>query len=214
MKKRLIIFLSVLVLALSSLSASGELFLRPGFLVTYETNVFSDPLPIYKESNKEDGKGYLQRTGLGGYLDVDYFFSEDGKTALSFSFLYSHPVSSRTRIYGNSAFAEWVLTEDPSIFFSFGPMFRAQLGSVDFGVAIRASIGSINLFRDSVNLSLQVEPFVTVPLGSENWNLSAGMIYNAHFYDFLLGDTENIYRKDFFLLTLGGYIGIAYRWSV
>ena len=176
--------------------------------MTYETNVFSDPLP------RDNEKGYLQRTGLGGYLDVDYFFSEDGKTALSFSFLYSHPVSSRTRIYGTEPLDEWVLTEDPSIFFSFGPMFRAQLGSVDFGVAIRASIGSINLFRDSVNLSLQVEPFVTVPLGSENWNLSAGMIYNAHFYDFLLGDTENIYRKDFFLLTLGGYIGIAYRWSV
>lgn len=203
--------LTTILLLLFSLSlwAGGEVFLRPNFLVSYDTNVFSDPIP------KVGDTGYLKRLGLGLYLDADYFFSEEGRTALSLSFLYSQPVRTETQIVGSNQDGknDWIFSEQPDLYFAFGPMFRGQVGPVDLGIAIRLSVGSISVFDGNVNLGVQIEPYIMVPLFSDHWYLCAGFLYDAHFYDFLLDGSDQIYRDGYFLLTLGGYVGVTYRWG-
>lgn len=234
MKRRLFLIVMLVVFFIASLSAGAEFYLRPNFLVSYDTNVFSDPLPKYEENTYEERQftGFLKRTGLGLFLDMDVFFSESGRTGLSVSFLYGHPISTEAWVVegekklptGNNAEEKinaipikdgtWVLdSTEPSLYFAIGPMFRGKLGGVDIGIAVRASAGSVNLFKDSVNLGLQIEPYIMVPLGSDHWKLSAGLLYDAHFFDFLLNSKDKIYRDDYFLLTLGGYVGITYRWG-
>ena len=206
--KRLTAFFLVLVISAAALFAA-ELYLRPNFVATYDTSVFSSPLP------KRENAAYMKRTGLGLYFDADFFLHDDSRAGLSLSFLYSEPVKIDNVIVGtpdDSAYY-WVYTQDPDLYFAIGPMFRAQLGPVSLGIAIRAEVGSNNLFTDSLNLGVQVEPYIMVPLGTESWQLSAGLLYDAHFYDFLLQDEEHYYRPDYFLLTVGGYIGITYKWG-
>lgn len=212
MKRRFFSVLVVALVALSSLEAGMELYIRPNFAVTYDTNVFSDPLPKYTQET-----GLLQRTGIGFYFDTDLFFAEGGRTGLSLSFLYSHPVDSHAWIIPGDSDNDndtWVFTEEPSIFIAYGPMFRGRVGLVDLGIALRVSVGSINLFNDSMNLGLQAEPYVMMPLGSENWLLSAGFLFDAHFYDFLFHEPHEFYRNGYFMLTIGGYVGITYRWGI
>lgn len=219
MSRKVLTIMVVLLAFASSLYAGLELYLRPNFIVTYDTNVFSDPLPRY-----EADTGLLQRTGVGLFLDTDLFFREGGSTGLSLSFLYSHPVDSHAWIVEGTGTGEddadrvndgrWVFTQDPSIYFAIGPMFRGEVGRASLGIAVRASVGSINLFSDSVNLGVQIEPYLMVPVGHDDWLLSAGFVYDAHFYDFLLNDPAHIYRTDYFLLTIGGYVGITYRWGM
>lgn len=211
MKRKILTVLVLVFVTVGSLSAGMEFYLRPSFIVTYDTNVFSDPLPHYTVQT-----GLIQRTGLGLFLDNDVFFSEGGKTGLSVSFLYSHPVQTDAWIVNetNGDEGRWVLETEPSLYFATGPMFRAQFGGVDIGIALRLSIGSINLFKDSFNLGLQAEPYVMIPLGSESWKLNVGFLYDAHFFDFLLDDPQSIYRDRYFLLTIGGYVGISYKWGV
>ena len=213
MKRRLFLIVMLVVFSIASLSAGAEFYLRPNFLATYDTNVFSDPLPKYTTQT-----GLIKRTGLGLYLDSDVFFAENGRTGLSISFLYSQPVKTEAWLVeegkGDDLDAgRWVLNTEPSLYFAIGPMFRGKLGGVDIGIAVRASAGSINLFKDSVNLGLQIEPYIMVPLGSDHWKLSAGLLYDAHFFDFLLNSEAKIYRDRYFLLTVGGYVGITYRWG-
>lgn len=215
MKRKILTVLVLAFVTVGSLSAGMEFYLRPSFIVTYDTNVFSDPLPHYTVQT-----GLIQRTGLGLFLDNDVFFSESGKAGLSISFLYGHPVRTEAWIENEGKIGDdnndgmWVFEAAPSLYFATGPMFRAQLGGVDIGIALRLSIGSINLFKDSFNLGLQAEPYVMIPLGSESWKLNVGFLYDAHFFDFLLDDPQSIYRDRYFLLTIGGYVGISYKWGV
>ena len=114
MKRRIFSVLVVALVALSSLEAG-----------------FSDPLPKYTQET-----GLLQRTGIGFYFDTDLFFAEGGRTGLSLSFLYSHPIDSHAWIIPGDSDNDndtWVFTEEPSIFIAYGPMFRGRVGLVDLG---------------------------------------------------------------------------------
>ena len=130
------------------------------------------------------GGSYIQRTGVGFTLNIE-----------------------------ENPEAGWVFADKPSVYFALGPVFRAALDVVELGIAIRASVGSVNLFESSVNLGVQFEPYILVPLVSEHWMFNAGLIFDAHFYDFLLDSVSQYYRTEYFMMTLGGYVGITYRWG-
>ena len=223
MKRKILTVLVLAFVTVGSLSAGMEFYLRPSFIVTYDTNVFSDPLPHYTVQT-----GLIQRTGLGLFLDNDVFFSESGKAGLSISFLYGHPVRTEAWIENEGKIGDdnndgmWVFEAAPSLYFATGPMFRAQLGGVDIGIALRLSIGSINLFKDSFNLGLQAEPYVMIPLGSERWKLNVGFLYDA-LSSYGLQNTkifiwdhnrDGLYRRmhDSLRNSAGHISGAAYHW--
>ena len=209
--RKLVLLMISLILVAGSCFATAQVYLRPAFFAGYETNVFSDPLPQYTV-----GGSYIQRTGVGFTLNTDFFFKEDSRTGLSLSFMYSHPVQTDAWTTANleeNPEAGWVFADKPSLYFALGPVFRADLDVVELGIAIRASVGSVNLFENSVNLGVQFEPYILVPLVSEHWMFNAGLIFDAHFYDFLLDSVSQYYRTEYFMMTLGGYVGITYRWG-
>lgn len=201
--KRQFTILILMIAATGLFASSSEVYIRPSVLGMYETNVFAFP-----EAEMTSG-GSFKRAGLGGYLTVDTFFSPDARTGLSFSMLYNHPLWSDSKAFDDDS--TWVLSMDPTLSFAAGAMFRAQLGIVDLGLALRLSFSSIDLFKDSLQMGLQVEPYVFVPLGSEHVLLNIGFVYDAHLYDFLLHDDEHYYRSDYFMLTFGGYAGVAVK---
>ena len=182
--KRLFAILILMIAATGLFASSSEVYIRPSVLGMYETNVFAFP-----EAEMTSG-GSFKRAGLGGYLTVDTFFSPDARTGLSFSMLYNHPLWSDSKAFDNDS--TWVLSMDPTLSFAAGAMFRAQLGIVDLGLALRLR-----------------EPYVLVPLGSEHVMLNLGFVYDAHFYDFMLHDEEHYYRSGYFMLSFGGYIGLT-----
>lgn len=195
---------AIFMLASASCWAEAEVYIRPAIFSSYETNVFSLPEPEMKDGGK------FKRAGLGAYLDVDAFLSPEGRTGLSLSFMYSHPLWTGSKMDGN-ADSSWVMSTDPTLSFAIGALFRAQLGVVDFGLALRASFASTELFNESLLLGLQVEPYIMLPIGSGDVLLSMGFVYDAHLYDFLLHDDEHYYRSDYFMLTFGGYAGVAVK---
>ena len=194
---------AIFTIALASCWADAEVFIRPAVLGSYETNVFSLPEPEMKAGGK------FKRAGLGAWLDVDTFLSPEGRTGLSVSIMYSHPLWNGSAMDGPDS--AWVMSTEPTLSFAIGAMFRAQLGVVDFGLAMRASFASTELFQESLLLGLQVEPYIMLPLGSDDVLLSVGFVYDAHLYDFLLHDDEHYYRSDYFMLTFGGYAGVAVK---
>lgn len=227
MRKSLLTLLISLI-AITAVSASPEFYIRPNFLVTYDTNVFSSPLPQtsldedhFSQSSWLNSPEYIKRWELGLFLDTDIFFASDGITGLSVSFMMNAPIASTSYERHKNDVTDLIdykkrnsLDEqDPAFSFGIGPIFRGQLGKTDLGIAIRLSAGSYNLFRNSFNLGLQVEPYLLVPISEQHWFFSCGFVFDAHFYNFLIGDPEKIYTDYFFRLTVGGYAGFAFRWG-
>ena len=205
---RRIALLVMLLAGIAPLYAGYNVYLRAGALATYTTNVFSSPLPHSPSSD------LLKRFDAGAYADTDLFFADEGRTGLSLSFLYSSPFKAESINKSTSQAYDSTDEQESALFLSIGPIFRAQIGKADFGAAIRLSIGSYSHFSSSFNLSLQIEPYVMYPLAGDSFFINAGMLYTAHFYDFLLEDEKNFYSKDFFMLSAGAYVGFSYKWSV
>ena len=111
--KRLTAFFLVLAISAAALFAA-ELYLRPNFVATYDTSVFSSPLP------KRENAAYMKRTGLGLYFDADFFLHDDSRAGLSISFLYSEPVKIDNVIVGtpDDSTYYWVYTQDPDLYFA------------------------------------------------------------------------------------------------
>ena len=196
----------MLLAGIAPLYAGYNVYLRAGVLATYTTNVFSSPLPHSPSSD------LLKRFDAGAYADADLFFADEGRTGLSLSFLYSSPFKAESINKSTSQAYDSTDEQESALFLSIGPIFRAQIGKADFGAAIRLSIGSYSHFSSSFNLSLQIEPYVTI--AGDSFFINAGMLYTAHFYDFLLEDEKNFYSKDFFMLSAGAYVGFSYKWSI
>lgn len=205
---RRIAIIVMLLAGIAPLYAGYNVYLRAGALATYTTNVFSSPLPHSPSSD------LLKRFDAGSYADADLFFADDGRTGLSLSFLYSFPFKAESIDKSTSQAYDSTDEQESAFFLSIGPIFRAQIGKADFGAAIRLSIGSYSHFSSSFNLSLQIEPYVMYPIAGDSFFINAGMLYTAHFYDFLLEDEKNFYSRDFFMLSAGAYVGFSYKWSI
>ena len=198
----------MLLAGIAPLYAGYDVYLRAGVPVSYTTNVFSSPLPHSPSSD------LLKRLDAGAFADADLFFSDKGRTGLSLSFLYSSPFWAETINKSTSQAYDSTDEQESAFFISAGPIFRAQIGKADFGTAVRLSIGSYSHFSSSFNLSLQIEPYVMYPVAGNSFFMNAGMLYTAHFYDFLLENEENFYSWDFFMLSAGAYVGFSYKWSI
>ena len=166
MKKTIAIFL-LSVIAVISVSASPVIYLRGGYLADYSSNVYSEPLPRYADSTWLTNKvsdPYFKRYDVGGIGIQDIYFSQDGRTGLSFSIEITKPTGSYHFIpTGDFSSATWTYEQKDvlsstsrKLFLGVGPVFRVKLGPVDLGAAVRASFGSLDRFRDAIVAGVQV----------------------------------------------------------
>ena len=220
MKKTIAIFL-LSVIAVISVSASPVIYLRGGYLADYSSNVYSEPLPRYADSTWLTNKvndPYFKRNDIGGIGIQDIYFSQDGRTGLSFSIEITKPTGSYNFIpTGEFSSATWTYEEKDvlsstsrKLFFGVGPVFRAKLGPVDLGAAVRASFGSLDRFRDAIVAGVQVEPYVNW-FFTDSFFLTAGAFYDAHLMYLYTNNNQKWFKEDYTSMTFGAYIGLGLK---
>lgn len=220
MKKALSV-LFILAIISVSLTAAPVIYLRGGFLTDYSSNVYSDPLPKYADSgwlNNKINDPYFKRLDIGGIGVQDIYFSKDGRTGLSFSLELTKSIKSRNYIpTGDFNSSEWtyqakdVLSSTPKkMFIGVGPVFRAKIGPVDLGAAIRLSLGSFNKFNDGIIAGVQVEPYVNW-FFTDSFFLTAGAFYDAHLMYFFINNSQNWFKEGYTSITIGAYLGVGIK---
>lgn len=218
----------IALLALAAPLGAASFEVRASGLLTMTTNAFSDPLPKQSTSSGWNGDEwlstieYLRRFDGGLSLTFDIRPQEDSRTGLSLSFQWGRAFKSTTwepsqRDDYDSAW-NWVARDslsdqDDAIFFGIGPVFTATFPEIYLSLAIRASVGSFNLFQDSVAVGLQMEPVISVPCFGSDFLLTAGLTFTAHFWDFLIHDDVHWYTPEFFMMSLGAHVGFAIRFN-
>lgn len=207
--------LLLLVLTVLPLGAAGlDVYLRPSFNLDLDMNAFSDPLPSEAQANEwVKDVGYFRTWNAGASLAGELFFSSESRLGLSISAHIDFPWKQDHWQWDTHVYDEMWDWLDPTLFFSLGPVFRVQFSWCELMIGIRASVGSFNLFQDSVNLGIRIDPSILIPLGTERVMMNVGLSYDAHFYDFLLDDEDKIYTDGYFVLTCGAYVGLAFKWS-
>ncbi len=217
--KRLAALLYIMLLCVSAYSS---VYIRGAYLFSYDTNVYSEPMVRNADSSWLEWRAqnpFIKRYDNGISADIDLFFSEKGKTGLSVNF--ANGWAFREREYrperNGSDWTDWDYTESDAasssrmkLFAGIGPVFRAQFGAVDLGIALRASAGSYDYFKDSVIVGLQAELYGNVFV-TEDLFLTFGMLYDAHLMEFYLNSRERWYNPGYTMLTAGAYAGIGYK---
>ena len=220
--KRLAVLLFCLLLLSASVFASPSLYLRGAYLFSYDTNVYSDPMVRNAGDawlNWRAENPYIKRFNNGRHEDFDVFFSNKGRTGLSIS--YSDGFAFKETIYkpemNGSSWADWdykeyntLSTSNIRLFLGIGPIFRAVLGPFDLGIAFRGSVGSFDIFKNSVIVGLQAELYSNLFI-TENFFMTFGMLYDAHLMEYYLNNSEKWYNADYTMLTAGAYIGLGYK---
>ena len=220
MKKTIAVIL-LAVMALLSISASPVIYLRGGYLADYSSNVYSEPLPKYASESWLNNKiidPYFKRCDMGGIGIQDIYFSQDGRTGLSFSIELTKPTGSDHFIpAGDFSSSTWtyekkdVLSETHrKMFVGAGPVFRAKLGPVDLGAAVRASFGSFDKFSDAIIVGVQVEPYINL-FFSDSFFLTGGAFYDAHLMYLYTNNRDKWFKEGYTSMTFGAYIGLGVK---
>ncbi len=205
----------------SALFASPNIYIQGDFDAIYTTNVFSNPLPKSVDNawlqNKIENP-FIKRLDIGGSISTSLFFSNEGRTGLSAKIRIGKPIKAvETRPNSTDYTSDWNYVSNKStnqklsIIGSFGPIFRAQLGPVDLGIAIRANIGTLNLGDKSLIVGLQAEPYINWFFTSYTY-ISAGLTYDAHIMRFI-EDENKYYEEHFFMSSLTPFIGLGIKFG-
>lgn len=204
----------LMLLIPSMLSAAPEMFLRGSVEASYLTNAFSDPLPVNASESYLEDIEFIKRWNIAPAITFDMFFGESHPTGLSLDMAVRFPVSAETIIHENGGYAGRNSLSDQKIgiFVGLGPVFRGQFGSVDIGVALRASVGSYDYFTSGVILGIETEPYINIEV-TGNFYVSLGVKYNAHLMKFLDSSSSNIYEDGFMMMTAGGFVGLGVRFG-
>lgn len=226
MKKALLI-LTILLLALTALSAADSSFyLKAAYLSSYDTNVYSNPMVRYADKKwleKRVENPYIKRMNNGIHLECDAFFKEDARTGLSISLDMGFPFMATEFIPEGDFNGDWeyaskdvVDTQNPRVFLGIGPTFRYQHNNFDFGANIRLSIGSYDLFDDkyddNIILGIMAEPYVNMFINDEMF-VTAAVHYDAHLMSFYVNNPDKYYVENYTMLTFGGYIGLGFSFD-
>lgn len=207
--------------------AGMETYAMLGFNYSFDTNVFSDPLPTYDASDGfswltwRSENPFLLRHNLGLGISADIFFKESSRTGLSMSISVGFPIKATsitpvpedetTGFAGNWEYQSRNSTSEqhPSLFGSIGPVFRVQFGPVDIGVATRISIGSYDIYAHEIVLGIQASPFVNAFM-SDMVYIGLCLTYDAHLMRFIESNTQ-FFDLDYQMITLAPSIGIGIR---
>lgn len=221
--KRVILTLLFLLLGLYSLFATMTFYLKEAPLYVYDTNVFSDPL--VQNGNKAwlewaARHPFIKRHSLGTYTEFDIFFSGGDRTGLSMSLTFGWPLKSNSYTpVGNFSNGDWhyevsdsLSSQDVSVFFSIGPIFRASFDFFEVGASIKLSLGSYASFLNDIVFGVQVDPFMNFFI-QEGFFLTLGIHYDAHLFLFFLHDPISIYQENYVMMGIGGYVGLGFSFG-
>ena len=215
MRKIALLFVSVFLLL--PLTASPSLDLRAGALWSYDTNVFSSPLPTGYNADGDfpNGGEFLKRHNVGVHLGADIFSGNESRFGLSTALALSFPVSS-VSIVPEGEGNDWSYVKSDSLeeqhaslFLSIGPVFRYSFGSVEIVFPIRLSVGSYDWFTTGFVFGVAIEPGVNIFV-DDDFFITFSAIYDAHMMKFLYSVSE-IYDAGYIMLTAGFYAGCGIR---
>ena len=233
MMKRLIVLLTLLLTTLLSLSAVTA-YLDSSYAFTLDTNIFSNPLPSNigndkdKDNNdlgyssyliyRRDTAPFLFRLNNSINTQFSLFFSDKGKTGLSFALFYGFPFKAyEVKPSSTDASSDWsyvkedaLAKQEHSLFFGFGPIFRSQFGPIDLGLSLRVSIGTYNAFKEDIIIGVVAQPYLNYHFTPFTY-LTVGALYDAHLMKFLPSSSTNYYEERYFMLTLAPYIGLGLK---
>lgn len=215
---RRFILASLLLVYVFSLHAAPEISLVPSVGWTYDTNVFSDPLPTgYEEGAHPAGGEFLKRQNIALSLSSDFFFVSGSRFGLSLAVYSGFPYHSTSIIpEGNGYDWEYAVrdslkSQHVSFFISCGPVFRYSFGSASLSLPIRFSVGSYDWFTSGVVIGVHLQPTVEIDL-SERMFLSFSLAYDAHLMKFLFS-MRQAYAPGYIMLTAGAYCGVGFRFG-
>lgn len=224
--KRVVCFISILFVLVFALFASPSFSVRASYLFSYDTNVYSDPMVKYGDSNWLKWRAanpYVKRLNNGINSDMTIFFSEGSNTGLSLGF--SNGWAFRDKLYipepddgSTTNWDYWSYKEydNPSstmrMFFSLGPTFRAMFGPLDLGIILRASLGSYDLFKEYIIAGIQAELYMNYYIAN-GFFITGGVFYDAHLMKFYLHNESKWYEENYTMMSVGPYIGFGYTFG-
>ena len=202
--RRLAVIASLIVLALP-VSASSYAYINASYGVSYNTNVFSDPLPSWDEDDMNFT--YERNFSHTISLSSDIFFS-DGPAGLSASLTLGVPFYSKSYDYSGGI---WHDTDTlPYLTIALGPTFRFDTGPLDLFLSIRAGIGADDFYRTGMTFDIIVDGGIRF-FPTDRLVVSIGALYDARLMKFYIGNLDYVYEPGYIMLGLGGYLAIGLR---
>ncbi len=202
---RKIIVLLILLLLSVPLLASAYAYLSASYGISYNTNVFSDPLPSWDEDDMNFE--YERNFSHSISLSADIFFS-DGPAGLSVSVLMGLPFYSVEYDYGNGTWHG--SSKLPYISIAAGPVFRYDTGILDLFLALRAGIGADDFYRTGMTFDLIADGGLRF-FPSDRIAITVGALYDARLMKFYIGNADYVYEQGYIMLGLGGYVSVGIR---
>lgn len=222
--RRVCLLLLVLSSAVLGLAAAPSFSVRASYLLSYDTNVYSNPMVRYGDAGWLEGKvkdPYIKRWNNGINADFTLFFSPVSKMGLSLGFSNGWAYSDKKYIPEQETSGSWDYwsykeydNEDSSMrmFFSVGPTFRAMFGPLDLGIVIRGSVGSYDLFKEYIIAGVQAELYMNCFI-AKGFFVTGGIFYDAHLMEFYLHNDSSWYKANYTMMTIGPYIGFGYNFG-
>ncbi len=210
---------AMLILLASAVLPAVSFDLRGGLEWSYDTNAFSDPLPLGYDPAEgfPNGGEFIRRMNIGMHASADIYFEEDSRFGLSTFLTLRFPYFSQSVLPDGSGYDWEYRTEDSlsrqhtSLFCGIGPVFRYSTGRVDILLPIRFSIGSYDWFTSGVVMGVSIEPGINVFLTDDVF-LSFALTYDAHLVKLFLSMNQ-VYDPGYIMLTCGAYAGAGFRFG-
>ena len=185
------------------LCASPYAYINASYGISYDTNVFSDPLPSWDEEDMNFD--YQKNVSNALSLSADIFFSS-GPAGLSVSALLGIPFHSEVYDYGSGV---WGGADAlPYITLSIGPTFRYDTGPLDLFLSLRAGIGADDFYRTGITFDIIVDGGIRF-FPTERMVVSVGALYDARLMKFYIGNLDYVYEPGYIMLGLGGYVSVG-----
>lgn len=218
--KRITLITLLLLIITAGLLASPSFYIQGDFNATYTTNVFSNPLPKNVDNNEwlinKINNPFIKRFDIGGSVSSSLFFSAEGRTGISTKLHIGKPMkATETRPDSENYTDNWnyisqkSTNQKLSVIAGIGPIFRAQLGYFDLGIAIRFNMGTLNLGDSSLIIGIQAEPYLNYFFTPYTF-LSVGLTYDAHFMRFI-EDEVRYYEEHFFMSSITPFVGLGIK---
>ena len=218
--KRVLIMLLLLITAMTTIAASS-MYLKASYDFSYDSNVFSNPLPKFADSvwlNNKVEDPFYKRTNNGLSLTLDVFKTPTSRTGFSVNTKLGFANKSINYVpVGDFNSDSWsyerrdVLEETRcKVFMSIGPIFRARVGKFDLGAAVRGSIGSDDRFTETIVVGVQVEPYLNYFI-SNSLFINAGVYYDSHIMCFYINDRQKWFKEDYSAISIGAFIGVGIK---
>lgn len=216
--KRLLLIPLLMLMLLPAFSGE-ESFLSVSLGWSYDTNVFSSPLPTGYDPADDypNGGKYIKRHNLSLGIDYDLYFTEESKVGLSWSAVFGLPLKVVTitpSLVDNElvhTYADETKNSMWSFCTGFGPVFRFSWDIFTLSLPIRCSIGTYDWFTTGIAIGLNISPSLRVGI-NDTIAISASLTYDAHLMKFLFGDSH-VYDAGYIMLNMGASVGCVFSFG-